>query len=61
MTAPSRARVCDPARICWLADVAYVVEEQHQAEYAGIVLLRKVPATRDEVEAWKFGPKAKEE
>lgn len=43
------------SRIVWL-DVAYVVEERHEAEYAVIVRLRKRPATRDEVEGWKFGP-----
>lgn len=56
MSADTPARVCEaPLRIVWLADVAYVVEARHEAEYAGIVRLRKAPATRDEIDEWRFG------
>lgn len=51
----SRARVCPtPSRICWLHDTAYVVEEECGTEYASVVRLRKAPATRDEIDEWKF-------
>jgi hypothetical protein len=42
-----------PARIVWLLKGAYVVEHVHQAEYAAIVSLRNMPASVDEVEAWR--------